>query len=135
MISNRGRTHDTDSVVTLSVSESLKKIPCENTVKYLPNLVEVVLGSEEGFALDAMLAIQFNCKFYNYEIHKAKLKKDKCSSTENGKNDRPLHITNNYIEGDQIQGDKIEGDKYTIDRVGNLNTGTVNIHGNQNGEQ
>ena len=38
-------------------------------------------------------------------------------SREGGGGDRTLHVT------------------YKIDRVGNLNTGTVNLHGNQNGEQ
>ena len=65
----------------------------------------------------------------------AKLRKADRTSRESSGVDRTPNVTNNYIAGDQIQGDKIEGDKYAIDRVGNLNTGTVNIHGNQNGEQ
>ncbi|MCX5964805.1 MAG: hypothetical protein NT070_17210 [Cyanobacteria bacterium] len=60
---------------------------------------------------------------------------DDRTSPEGGVGDRSSNVTNYYITGDQIQGDKIEGDKYNIDRIGNLNTGTVNIHGNQNGEQ
>ena len=39
------------------------------------------------------------------------------TSLEGSGGDRTLHVT------------------YNIDRVGNLNTGTVNNHGNQNGEQ
>lgn len=47
----------------------------------------------------------------------------------------PIHFQGDYIAGDKIQGDKIEGDKYDLDRVGNLNTGSVTIQGDQIGEQ
>jgi hypothetical protein len=39
-----------------------------------------------------------------------------------------------YIEGDKVLGDKVNGDKHEIKTVGNLNTGNVNIEGNQTGE-
>jgi hypothetical protein len=39
-----------------------------------------------------------------------------------------------YIEGDQVLGDKVNGDKHEIKTVGNLNTGKVNVQGNQTGE-
>ena len=124
---------DVDLTVALAASGSLKNMPLDSVVKYLSNLLEVVLSSEEGFALDAILDIQSNCKFYNYEIQQAKLRKADRTSLEG---DRSLTIVyGDYIVGDKIQGDKIKGDKYAIDRLGNLNTGPVNIHGNQNGEQ
>jgi HEAT repeat protein len=66
----------------------------------------------------AISSVQSNCKFYNYEIQQqAKLRKADRPSLEGGGDDRPPNVT------------------YNINRVGNLNTGTVNIHGNQNGEQ
>jgi hypothetical protein len=48
------------------------------------------------------------------------------------------YIENNYIKGDYVAGDKIQGDKimgsqHNIDKVGNLNTGNVDIQGDQIG--
>lgn len=42
-------------------------------------------------------------------------------------------INGDLVVGDKVQGDKITGDKYNIQNVGNLNTGSVNIEGNQTG--
>lgn len=56
------------STVALAATEALKNMPLQLTVRYLPALAALVLDSEESFALDAILAIQEKCKFYNYEI-------------------------------------------------------------------
>jgi HEAT repeat protein len=129
---------DYEEEISWAAAEALAKL--DGSI--LPTLKKSLFSNLENrtphleAAIYAISAIQSNCKFYNYEIEQqVRFRKADCSSLEGGEGDRPLHVTNNYIAGDQIQGDKIEGDKYTIDRVGNLNTGTVNIHGNQNGEQ
>lgn len=83
-------------------------------------------------ALWIIESVQFNCKFYNYDVF--------CSPPHSI---QPLpiesivnNISGDYVAGDKPQGDKIIGNKYNnIDKVGNLNTGTVTIHGNQIGSQ
>ncbi|MCU0552953.1 MAG: hypothetical protein MUC48_26785 [Leptolyngbya sp. Prado105] len=79
----------------------------------------------------AILAIQENCKYYNYEIYQAYLEAQKHDRQTQQKLDRPQI----YVQGDYIAGGKIEGNQYNIDRVGNLNTGDVTIRGDQIGEQ
>jgi hypothetical protein len=69
-----------------------------------------------------------HCKFYNYEIFqtaKAIALAEPISQPASAM----------IIQGDYIAGDKVMGDKsgYKIGTVGNLNTGTVNIKGNQIG--
>jgi hypothetical protein len=79
--------------------------------------------------MEVISSIQANCKFYNYEIHQ------KAQTRHPPEKQQPppgsTIIYGDYIKGDKIEKDKISGDKYEIDQVGNLNTGTVNIQGNQ----
>ncbi|GET37650.1 HEAT repeat domain-containing protein [Microseira wollei] len=59
---------DSLSIVALSATESLKNLPYLITAKYLPDLRKLISTSTESFALDAILAIQNRCQFYNYEL-------------------------------------------------------------------
>jgi HEAT repeat protein len=68
--------------------------------------------TEKGKAAFMLIShIQSNCKFYNYEIFHSSPANPQFTQQSRG----PV--------------------TYHISQVGNLNTGTVNIHGNQNGEQ
>ena len=62
---------DSDSHTVLTATNALKGMPDKITAKYLPDLIELILNSEEGFALDAIFSIQKRCGFYNYEIAQA----------------------------------------------------------------
>jgi HEAT repeat protein len=105
----------------------------------LPHLLKHISTDTGQCAFQAIQSIQAKCKFYNYDIEKQaeELRKADRASPKGCEGDRypNIIVKGDYIAGDKIQGDKIGRDKYHIDRVGNLNTGTVNIHGNQNGEQ
>lgn len=46
-----------------------------------------------------------------------------------------VNIGGDYVAGDKIQGDKMMGSQHNIDKVGNLNTGNVDIQGDQIGIQ
>ncbi|MGM3305065.1 HEAT repeat domain-containing protein [Anabaena sp. WFMT] len=61
---------DTDFEVALSATESLKNMPFPITAKYLPDLINLIPTSPNGFVLDAVILIQSRCQFYNYEIAK-----------------------------------------------------------------
>ena len=118
---------------------SLSNYKNDRAAHILSNLLQLLPTESGKEAFQAIQAIQINCKFYNYEIEQQaeEFRKADRASLGGGGGDRSPNIIvqGDYIAGDKIQGDKIEGDKYNIDRIGNLNTGTVNIHGNQNGEQ
>ena len=62
---------DSDSHTVLTATEALKSMPYSITAKYLPDLIKLILNSEEGVALDAIFSIQERCGFYNYEIAQA----------------------------------------------------------------
>lgn len=64
---------DSDFTVALAATEALKNMPLQVTVQYLPDLIAIVLNSEESFVLDAILYIQPRCGFYNYDVAQAKL--------------------------------------------------------------
>ncbi|MTJ51052.1 HEAT repeat domain-containing protein [Dolichospermum sp. UHCC 0259] len=63
---------DTDFDVALSATESLKNMPFPITAKYLPDLINLIPTSPDGFVLDAVVSIQSRCQFYNYEISQSK---------------------------------------------------------------
>ncbi len=95
---------------------------------YLLKLKQMVSTSDYNEAARLIFAIQDKYKFYNYDIS--------CVSIPPI---QPLGTTVNnfngdFFAGDKVQGDKVVGDKYDIQNVGNLNTGKVNIHGNQTGK-
>jgi energy-coupling factor transporter ATP-binding protein EcfA2 len=94
-----------ESILELTSIAFSEKLIATQDLKFIQDVFEIVA------------AIQTNCKFYNYEIQQEKLRKADRPSLEGGGDDRYLNVT------------------YNIDRVGNLNTGTINVHGNQNGEQ
>jgi energy-coupling factor transporter ATP-binding protein EcfA2 len=99
--------------------------------KLLKGLWERQLISNSLDYLDAIAAIQANCKFYNHEIFHAPPAKPQ--PTQQSPIPGSPIIYGDYIKGDKIAGDKIAGDK--INQLGNLNTGPVTIQGNQIGEQ
>ena len=108
---------NSDGEVRWDVVRALSEFQADRAAHILPNLIQLLPTESGKEAFQAIQGIQSNCKFYNYEIHQSKLRKADRTSREGGGGDRTLHVT------------------YNIDRVGNLNTGTVNLHGNQNGEQ
>jgi HEAT repeat protein len=109
---------DSDIIVASAASEVLGEISSDTTYKLLPRLVELISTSAGNFAVHAISAIQENCKYYNYEIYQVYL------ADQNG--DRPASQTSSSLPSTVT---------YNIDKVGILNTGSVNIHGDQIGEQ
>ena len=60
---------DSDSLVAWGAAEELKKMSCEITGIYLPNLQSTICCEpNKEFILDVILSIQSRCKFYNHEI-------------------------------------------------------------------
>jgi HEAT repeat protein len=62
---------DSDSFVRRSAAEALGKIAKKDTgaiTQYLPHLLTLIPTRYGEDALSVILAIQENCKFYNYEI-------------------------------------------------------------------
>ena len=102
---------DLDSVVIVAVAETLESMPHQFTSRYLSDLSTIVLESKDGFALGVIFSIQNRCKFYNYEI--AQLAAE---AREREKGERQRGVVT-----------------YNIGTVGNLNTGTVNVYGDQVG--
>ncbi len=74
----------------------------------LPNLLDLIPTCSGEDAFRALTAIQANCQFYNYTLFRS-----------------------DPVPEPSPQADTIENNYYIIDHVGNLNTGNVNIHGNQ----
>lgn len=116
------------------------KLPCtlpllshlRNSVFKIPDInAEVPVDSTNHMTFikyDYQVAVervQTNCRFYNYDIF--------CSPPIQPQIYPPGTTINNF-KGDLVAGDKVAGDKYDIPNVGNLNTGSVNIEGNQTGE-
>jgi HEAT repeat protein len=73
-------------------------------------------------------AIQFSCQFYNYDIAQLSLS-PLSSPLPSG-----MTVCGDYVAGDKVMRDKI-GTIYNVDQVGTLNTGIVNVQGNQVGIQ
>jgi HEAT repeat protein len=96
----------------MTVVKNLGLFKADKASHALPKLLTYIYGDAGEQAFYAIQKIQANCKFYNYEIYQKAQERSARVSEE-----RSSNVT------------------YNIDRVGNLNTGTVNIHGNQNGEQ
>ncbi len=119
---------NSDRNVHGSAADALGKFKDDRAAHILPNLLKLLRTKSSKEAFKAIQNIQANCKFYNYEIHQ---KAQAIHPTER----QQLPSGAMIIYGDYIQGDKTKGDKYEIDQVGNLNTGTVNIIGNQIGEE
>ncbi|KAM3091168.1 HEAT repeat domain-containing protein [Phormidesmis sp. 146-35] len=125
---------DSDFDVRRMAAHALGKIAKKHPnaiAQHLPHLLTLIPTDAGQDAHRVILAIQENCKYYNYEIFQDYLEAQKNDRPTQQESDRP-HL---YIQGDYIAGDKTEGDQYNIDRVGNLNTGDITLHGDQIGEQ
>ena len=89
---------DGDFTVVLAATEALKNMPFQVTAPYLPELIALVLNSEEGFGLDTIFSIQSRCGFYNYEI--AQLSLQNQSNVDNTLqeqlNQGATNVTNNF---------------------------------------
>jgi hypothetical protein len=113
--------------------DTLAKNHAQALSSHLPHLLTLIPTAAGQQADRVILAIQTNCKFYNYEVwqaHRAAQKRDRPNGQER---DRL-----NSQECDRPNGqerDRPNNTIYNIDRVGNLNTSTVNIQGNQVGNQ
>jgi hypothetical protein len=93
------------------VSDALEKIQGDLAGHILPDLLKVLLTESDGHTFDIIQAIQANCRFYNYDIF--------CFPCP--QNTQPLSSTATI-------------NNYTIENLGILNTGKVDIYGNQTGE-
>jgi HEAT repeat protein len=82
---------DSDSNVALAATEALKNMPLKLTACHLPVLIALILNSEESFALDAILAIQEQSKFYNYKIAQAAVEEGRWALGIGGEEGRGLH--------------------------------------------
>ncbi|NQE35343.1 Phycocyanobilin lyase subunit alpha [Microcoleus sp. IPMA8] len=105
---------DSDSGVRWSAADALGNIAKHHTEKvalHLPELLNLIPSTSGKEVHRAILAIQAACKYYNYEIRQLSL------TPESSK-------TNNSA-----------GQTINIEKVGNLNTGTVNVKGDQVGTQ
>ena len=113
-----------DALIQATIAENLPKF--KDAASVLPDLWRFLNGNGGMSIFKSIQLIQAKCKFYNYEIEQqAKLRKAVQPSC--------LEENRTSLEGDR--GDRTLNVTYNIDRVGNLNTGTTNIHGKQNGEQ
>ncbi|MEG4342199.1 HEAT repeat domain-containing protein [Microcoleus sp. A003_D6] len=105
---------DLDSDVRSSAAEALGKIANQHAEKVAPHLPHLLtlIPSESGDKVHRLiLAIQAACKYYNYRI-------------------RELSLTPEVSKAKNSHGQTIN-----IETVGNLNTGTVNVKGDQIGTQ
>ena len=105
---------DSNYNVRKSATNMLVKIAKQHKEKVVPHLPHLLtlIPSESGTEVHRLiLAIQAACKYYNYPIRQLSL------TPESSK-------TNNSA-----------GQTINIEKVGNLNTGTVNIKGDQIGTQ
>lgn len=109
---------DADSSVRWSAAEALGEIAQkrpDTIAQHLLHLLTLIPTDSGQIALRVTLAIQENCKYYNYEIYQAHLeaqKHDRQTPQNSDRSSTTYYIENNY---------------------GNLNTGTVNIAGDQTG--
>ncbi|MEQ8381224.1 MAG: HEAT repeat domain-containing protein [Coleofasciculus sp. A1-SPW-01] len=70
---------DADSYVCWRAAEALGNIAKKNTeaiTQYLPHLLTLIPTDSDQSALSVILAIQENCKFYNYEIWQEALSRE-----------------------------------------------------------
>ncbi|MEG4250261.1 HEAT repeat domain-containing protein [Microcoleus sp. Pol10D4] len=105
---------DSDSDVRSSAANAIANIAKQHTEKVAPHLPHLLtlIPSKSGTEVHRLiLAIQAACKYYNYPIRQLSLTPE---STK----------TNNSA-----------GQTFNIEKVGNLNTGTVNVKGDQVGTQ
>ena len=80
-ISGNNEDHQRNAVDLAKVLGTSKILP------YLKQITEEILVVERP--IEAIVKIQANCKFYNYEIQQAKLRKADRTSLEGGGGDRP----------------------------------------------
>jgi hypothetical protein len=133
------QTHRIEPYALNRIALTLRRIPVEIIQQRIMQLSTLFQKTHIHQLSWLLPELQSRINFYNYEIEKQaeELRKADRASLDDGRDDPypNIIVKGDYIAGDKIQGDKIGRDKYDIDRVGNLNTETVNIHGNQNGEQ
>ena len=102
---------DRDLGVQQNIADALGKFKDDLAAHVLPKLLTLIPTESGKVAFRALAAIQKRCQFYSYKIAQW-----------------------NLAQLSSPASSSISYTTYNIDRVGNLNTGTVTIHGNQNGE-
>ncbi len=106
----------TELIPGFDLVQAIEKIEKNTVACALPHFSEMISTETDASILRAIAAIQSRCGFYNYEIAQAAVEKGKRLK---GKEEREEgRIINNFFGP-----------------VGNLNTGTVNIQGDQVGEK
>jgi HEAT repeat protein/energy-coupling factor transporter ATP-binding protein EcfA2 len=128
------------------VDESVKKISVDGILKnkegeHLIRMASQILGDRylNYFFLRLHYREQVVARFYNSDFSHSlpislRVNQKHSQTIINAQKVNIIENFDTYIEGDKVVGDKVAGDKYEIKTVGNLNTGTVNITGNQTGE-
>ena len=114
-------------------TEKLATIKDDCAALTLPILFTLIslAGSATGeYVLDAILGIQAQCQFYNYGIAQAAKQAPVEPNPQSAA--AIINVEGDYVAGDKASGDKIMGNK--INTVGNLNTGSVTLQGDQIGE-
>jgi hypothetical protein len=112
----------------------LTKVDSGYLIHYLPKLSKMLNRNMGEQILWIIESIQAGCKFYNYDIYRAPSIQPQQEWQCPPSSTTIIEHVDTYIAGDKVLGDKVNGDKYEIKTVGNLNTGNVNIEGNQTGE-
>ena len=105
---SRTMLKDSDFLIRGAASAALRKSQGAEVV--LPELFEMICSDLGIEAFGTIQGIQASCKFYNYEIQQAKLRKADRPSLEGGGGDRsvvqnfygPVYGVAGNVEGDQI---------------------------------
>ncbi|MEA5452100.1 HEAT repeat domain-containing protein [Leptolyngbya sp. CCNP1308] len=99
---------DSDLMVSLGAAESLKYMPAEVTVMYLPELQNLYFSEGGSISVGVIESIQSRCEFYNYEVAQLQLESvEDQSLLDNGQTfhfHAPVGVVNTgsvTIEGDQ----------------------------------
>lgn len=106
-----------NSEVRLIVGFALGNFRGDRAAYILPSLLQLIPTQSGEDAFTAIQGIQANCKFYNYDLWQAHVAAQQGDLSTSQRSRSPSTTI------------------YNIDRVGNLNTGSVNIHGDQTGGQ
>lgn len=129
---------DEDTGIQWNATKALEKLRGDQK-DILSPLWNLVQKTGETHIISAIASIQARCKFYNYEIFQAAQSSPPKTIPQSSPS---LIVQGDYIAGDKVEGDKAMGDKVTgnknihnVETVGNLNTGTVNVQGDQIGSQ
>lgn len=133
---------DSDADVRSNAAGALESIAKRDTAKeltdeiasHLPYLLALIPTDAGEAAYRVMLTIQENCEYYNYDIYQAYLEAQKADQQLPQNHDRS-NITYEAKPDQNKVSPTQSTNIFNINHVGNINTGDVNIQGNQIGIQ